>query len=126
MTREPIMVQTKEASRQFVRSTLTAVFLAVGAMATCDQAFGQIEQMGVCKPVTQRTEEVGCWIITNKTLGQLPRGPLFWHLDTYPTRAAAEAATGPRGTAVEALGKIWLLTIETAGGRPYGGTHVAA
>src|SRR5258708_38142010 len=121
------MVQTtSETSRRRVHSTLTAVLLTVGAIAMCDQAFAKIAQMGICKPVSQRTEEVGCWIITNKALGQLPRGPIFWHLDTYPTRAAAEAATGPRGTAVEALGKIWLLTIETAGGRPYGGTHVAA
>src|SRR5258707_669858 len=94
MTREPIMVQTKEASRRFVRSMLTAVFLAVGAMATCDQAFGQIAQMGICKPASQRTGEVGCWIMTNKTLGQLPCAPIFSHLDAYPTRAAAEAATG--------------------------------
>src|SRR5437868_6827707 len=99
MTRESIMVQTKEASRRFVRSTLTAVFLAVGAMATCDQAFAQkIAQMGVCKPASQRTGEVGCWIMTNKTLGQLPGALIFWHLDAYPSRAAAEAATGPRGT----------------------------
>lgn len=120
------MVQTtSEASRRRVHSTLIAVLLTVGAIATCDQAFAQIAQMGICKPVSQRTEEVGCWIISNKALGQLPRGPIFWHLDAYPTRAAAETARGPRGTVVEALGKVWLLTIDAAGWRPSSGARVA-
>jgi hypothetical protein len=30
----------------------------------------------------------------------------------------AEKAKGPRGTVVESLGKVWLLTIEKAGWRP--------
>jgi quercetin dioxygenase-like cupin family protein len=121
------MVQTTlEASPRRAHRTLTAVLLALGAIATSDQAFAQVVQMGICEPASQRTGEVGCWIMTNKTLGQLPGAPIFWHLDAYPTRAAAEAATGPRGTVVEALGKVWLLTIETAGWRPSGGTRVAA
>jgi quercetin dioxygenase-like cupin family protein len=58
-------------------------------------------------------------------LGKLPAAPLFWHLDSYPSKAAAEAAKGPFGVAVEALGKSWLFTIEHAGWRPIGGEHVA-
>ena len=120
------MVQmTSKTSRRHVHSTLAAVVLTVGATATCDQAFAQTAQMGQCKPVSQRTGEVGCWIITNEALGQLPRGPIFWHLDTYPTRAGAETAKGPRGTVVEALGKIWLFTIAEAKWRPSGGERVA-
>jgi quercetin dioxygenase-like cupin family protein len=46
-------------------------------------------------------------------------------LDAYPTGAAAEAAKGPRGTVVEALGKVWLLTIGDAGWRPPGGERAA-
>ena len=115
---------TSEVTSRRAHSMLS-VLLTIGAFATCDQAFAQIAQMGVCKPVSQRTGEVGCWIITNKALRQLPDGPIFWHLDTYPTRVAAEAARGPRATVVEALGKVWLLTIEVAGWRPSGGARVA-
>jgi quercetin dioxygenase-like cupin family protein len=68
---------------------------------------------------------MGCWIIAAEPLGQLPQGPVFWHLDTYPTRAAAEAAKGPSGTVVEGLEKIWLFTIAGAGWRPSGGVRVA-
>ena len=120
------MVQTtSERSRRHVRGSVTAVLLTLGAIAACDQAFAQITQMGICNPVSQRTEELGCWIVTNKSVGQLPRAPMFWHLDTYATRAAAEAASGPRGTVIEALGKIWLLTIDAAGWRPSAGARVA-
>jgi len=58
-------------------------------------------------------------------LGRLPQQPVFWHLDTYSTSADAQAAKGPRGNVVEALGKAWLLTIDVAGWRPSGGVRVA-
>jgi quercetin dioxygenase-like cupin family protein len=79
----------------------------------------------ICRPVSERTGELGCWITANTELGQLPPQPIFWHLDTYPTRAAAAAAQGPRGTVVESLGKVWLLTIDVAEWRPSGGNRVA-
>jgi len=50
---------------------------------------------------------------------------VFWHLDTYPNRAAADAQKGPRGTVIEALGRVWLFTIGAAGWRPAGGVRVA-
>lgn len=82
-------------------------------------------QAQICKPVSQRTGETGCWITANAALGHLPRQPVFWHLDTYSTRADAEAAKSVRGTVVESLGKVWLLTIDVAGWRAPGGVRVA-
>lgn len=55
----------------------------------------------------------------------LPRAPIYWHLDTYATRAEADAAKGPRSTVVETFGKVWLFTLEETGWRPSGGTRVA-
>jgi quercetin dioxygenase-like cupin family protein len=103
-----------------VRGTLTAIACLVTAFAACDEALAQI-----CRPVSQRTGELGCWITVNASLGQLPQRPIFWHLDTYPTLAAAEVAKGSRGTVVESLGKVWLFTIDMAGWRPSGGERVA-
>jgi len=97
---------------------LACVFAALSASP---EAFGEV----ICEPVSQRTGELGCWITANADLGQLPQEPIFWHLYTDPTRAEAEAAKGPRGTVVESLGKVWLLTIDTAGWRPSAGTRVA-
>jgi quercetin dioxygenase-like cupin family protein len=88
-------------------------------------ASGQPMPGGVCKPVSDRTDDVGCWIIAHEPMGQLNQSQVFWHLDVYPTRAAAQEAKGPRGTVVESLGKVWLLTIADAGWRPHGGERIA-
>jgi quercetin dioxygenase-like cupin family protein len=58
-------------------------------------------------------------------IGPLAESPMFWHLDEYATRAAAEADKGPRGTVVEALGKVWLMTIEDEKWRPAHGNRVS-
>ena len=88
-------------------------------------SLGQETLAQICKPVSQRTGELGCWITASASLGKLPQQPIFWHLDTYPTRSEAEAAKGLRGTIVESLGKVWLLTIDIAGWRSFGGARVA-
>lgn len=103
----------------------TAMVWLVMTLAVCDQASAQPVPGGVCKWVADRTGEVGCWIMAHEPVGQLTRSEIFWHLDVYPTRAAAEAAKGPRGTVIESLGKVWLLSIEDAGWRPAGGERVA-
>ena len=87
-------------------------------LAVCSQASAQPIAGGVCHPVSQRTGEVGCWIIAHEPVGQLARAQTYWHLDAYPTRDAAMSAKGERGTVVEALGRVWLLTIADAGWRP--------
>jgi quercetin dioxygenase-like cupin family protein len=82
---------------------------------------------GTCVPVSERAgRALGCFITAVEQLGELPREPaLYWHLDTYPTRAAATAARGARGTVVESLGHVWLFTIAENGWRATGGTRVA-
>lgn len=80
-----------------------------------------------CEPVSQRAgREFGCFITAREELGRLPRdSALYWHLDAYPTRTAAQAARGPRGTVVESLGRTWLFTIAGARWRPSGGERLA-
>jgi hypothetical protein len=58
-------------------------------------------QFGICKPVAERARpsDVGCWIVAHGSVGQLSQPQVYWHLDAYPTQAAAEAVKGPRGTA---------------------------
>jgi quercetin dioxygenase-like cupin family protein len=55
----------------------------------------------------------------------VPRAPIYWHLDTYRTRAEADAAKGQRSTVVEAFVKVWLFTLAQADWRPTTGTRVA-
>jgi hypothetical protein len=78
-----------------------------------------------CKPASERTQEIGCWILADDAVGQITKPQVFWHLDAYPTRAAAEADMGPRGSVVESFGKVWLMTIEDENWRSAHGTRIA-
>lgn len=88
----------------------------------------QTEAFGICRPVTQRTSETGCWILTDRTVGRISQSDVYWHLDSYRDSAEARRAQGggTRGVVVQSLGKAWLMTIDTAGWRPsHPGVHVA-
>ena len=74
---------------------------------------------------TTPSDAVGCYVAAIDTLGVLPTSPVYWHLDSYPTRAAAEAGRGGRGTIAEAHGRVWLFTIADAEWRPTAGERVA-
>jgi len=78
-----------------------------------------------CKPASARTQQIGCWILADNPVGQLTRAQVFWHLDGYPTRSAAQADKGPRGTVVESFGRVWLMTIEDENWRSKHGDRIA-
>jgi quercetin dioxygenase-like cupin family protein len=81
---------------------------------------------GRCEaPVSERTGTVGCFVVANQPLGTLPDEPLFWHLYTFPSRSAADAAKGPRSSVVEEFGKIWLFSIARRDWQASGGDLVA-
>lgn len=75
--------------------------------------------------VADRKEEGGCYTTAILDLGALPRGPLYWHLDTFPTRAAAEANRTPRSTVVDSHNRHWLFTIAEQRWRPTAGDRLA-
>jgi quercetin dioxygenase-like cupin family protein len=100
------------------------IFLVVAALVGSAYVMGAQAELASCKPLSERTGEAGCWIVLSRPLGELPKEPVFWSLDLYPDRAAAEAAQGTRATVVEALGKIWLFTIDQKSDPPSGGRRV--
>ena len=63
--------------------------------------------------------------LANKRVTQLPSGELVFRLETFGSRAAAEAAAGPTGLVAELAGQVYLVTVGPAGGSSPGGTHVA-
>lgn len=74
---------------------------------------------------TGPADAVGCYTSGREELGVVTATPLYWHLDSYPTVAAASAARQGRGTVAEAHGRVWLYTIAEADWRPQGGQRVA-
>jgi hypothetical protein len=63
--------------------------------------------------------------VAEKKISQLPAGPLFWRIDSFPTLFQAQAAAGPTGLAAEVAGKVWLFTLGPMGGSSPGGSKVA-
>jgi len=108
------------------RSLLGATACLFSILATASPVYPQASARRTCLPVSERAgRDAGCWLMASEPLGILSQPAVYWHLDTYPTRVVAEVAKGPRGTVIEALGKIWLFTIGEAGWRPSGGVRVA-
>jgi quercetin dioxygenase-like cupin family protein len=124
--------ESSMATSQCLRRQIAiAAILAVTIGATT-QAISQHEgtehegTAGRCVPVSERAgRELGCFIIASEPQGRLGQVPIFWHIDSFASRADAVAAKEPRGTVVESLGKVWLFTIAQAGWRPSGGERVA-
>jgi quercetin dioxygenase-like cupin family protein len=104
----------------------TASMMALAAGTSVARAADQdIPADSKCQPIAQRTGEVGCWIIVDAGAGVFSSAPIFWHIESFSTRAAAEKEKGPSGAVVESFGKVWLFTIGPAAWRPASGTHVA-
>ena len=107
--------------RQLPRMVGCALLLFAGAQL---RAQGVQTPGDPCKPVSQRTQEVGCWILADAPVGQFPASKVFWHLDAYPTRAAAQADKGPQAIIVQSMGRIWLMTLAQANWKSAHGARV--
>jgi hypothetical protein len=86
-----------------------ALFVLVGAWAPSAMA----------QPGSVGTAGAGTLVVkalTEKKVAELPPGPLFWRVDSYPTLALAQAAAGPMSLAAESAGRAWLFTLGPAGG----------
>jgi hypothetical protein len=109
-------------------ANLSATVIALSAANTAIAQAPRSNVTGGCEVrAAERSAENGCYLLATESLQTLPAGPVFWHLYTYPTRAAAEAARkGSAGTVVESLGKAWLFAIAGSSWRPAAGERVAA
>src|SRR5262245_4392544 len=76
--------------------------------------------------------------VVEMKIKQLPRGPLFWRVENFPTLEQAKAAAGQYrwnpdtvsydgspSLVAEVAGKVWLFTLGAKGGATLGGSKVA-
>jgi hypothetical protein len=63
--------------------------------------------------------------VAEKRIKQLPAGPLYWRIESFPTLALAQAAAGEMSLAAQVSGKAWLLTLGAKGGTTPGASPVA-
>jgi len=87
--------------------------LPVGAFALILALNSVAQQALVVRPLVERK------------VAELPNGELFWRIETYPSKDAAQAAVGTWSLVAEAAGKVWLFTLGSAGGSTPGGTKVS-
>lgn len=73
-----------------------------------------------------KSSEVGYLLLAKKEITRFPEGAVFWHLNKFPSRAAAEAARSKKGMVVEAEGRFWLFSFGPKGTAPKRGELVAS
>jgi len=100
-------------SQVTVVTLLAAALCLVGSPRLSSAAAAQVPSKFVIKAVAE------------KTVKQLPVGPLFWRVENMPTLAQAQASAGPTSLAAEIAGKTWLFTLGGKGGSTPGATMVA-
>ena len=116
------MIPQRVAMQDFAR--LVGILAVSGVLSA--QAVVAQDAVYVVKPVAQ------------KTIRQLPPGPLFWRVENFPTMDQAKAAVGPDGwnpaavryetttsLLAEVVGKVWVFTLGAKGASTPGGTKVA-
>ena len=65
-----------------------------------------------------------CTIFARRPVAK-PDGPVFWTLETFPTRSAADRAKTATSAVVEIDNKIWLLSVGSSRPVPTGATREA-
>jgi hypothetical protein len=105
-------------ARQFValsgacRVIAAAISLSAIGLLSWAPGVAQTEPKFVIKPVAE------------KKLKELPAGPLYWRVESFPTLAQAQAAEGATSLAAEVAGKVWLFTLGQKGGATGGAKKV--
>jgi hypothetical protein len=107
---------------------VAAVLAATGALALS----GCTSNVNTSEPTTQSAtptaqeeqEEFVVEPVAEKTVTELPAGPLYWHVENFPALPDAEAAAGPLSMAADVEGKVWLFTLGPKGTPTHGGSMV--
>jgi hypothetical protein len=63
--------------------------------------------------------------LAEKKVPELPAGPLFWRIESFPSLPLAQSAAGHWSLATQSAGKVWLFTLGPPGGSSKGGIKVA-
>src|SRR5262252_6690161 len=65
-----------------------------------------------------KSSDTGCQLLGRIMVQQFPDSPLFWCLNRFPTRSAAEAANVHNSLVVQAEGRYWLFSFGRKDGAP--------
>lgn len=91
----------------------------------CSLALWVTAIMAMLLSVAAQAQKFDITPVAEKAVSQLPPGPLFWRVDTFPTLAMAQSVASPTALAAEVDGKAWLFTLGPPGQSSPGGSKVA-
>jgi quercetin dioxygenase-like cupin family protein len=80
----------------------------------------------LCAEDGLKSNNVGCQLLAKMQVARFPDGPLFWHLNKFATKEAADAAKEEISFAVEAEGQSWLFSFGPKTTAPKHGELVAS
>jgi mannose-6-phosphate isomerase-like protein (cupin superfamily) len=102
-----------------LRACLAALGLLLACAAPTLARVSSEVRLAPCTSAQSASKTLG-----EKSISQLPSGPLTFQLERFPDLTAAQAAAGPLGVAAEAGSAAWLLTLGPVGRSGAGGTRV--
>jgi len=76
-------------------------------------------------PPGEKRPEFGCFNVGTVTGLHFSQASIYWHLRTFPSRKAAEAAKSATGIVVEEDGRVWLSEFGARNSTPRGGDAIA-
>jgi quercetin dioxygenase-like cupin family protein len=76
-------------------------------------------------PSGEKRPDFGCFNVGVATGLHFSQASVYWHLRTFPSRTAAEAAKSATGIVVEEDGRVWLSEFGARNRAPRGGQAVA-
>ena len=76
-------------------------------------------------PPGEKRPEFGCFIIARAKGLHFTQPMVYWHLQVFPSRVAAEAAKSSTGLVVEEDGRVWLSELGPQNSASRGGEDVA-
>ena len=71
-------------------------------------------------PPGEKRPEFGCFNVGTVTGLHFSQASVYWHLRTFPSRKAAEAAKSATGIVVEEDGRVWLSEFGARNSAPAG------
>jgi quercetin dioxygenase-like cupin family protein len=120
---------------ELTRPKANWLLLAVAVLVSCEAEHRPATVMpsqsaartmpGLCsEPAPRGPYDYGCYLSAIQTLGQVTDRPIYWHIYTFPSHEAADAAKSEHSVAVEAFGRIWLYTMAPKDWRPSAGNRM--
>jgi quercetin dioxygenase-like cupin family protein len=76
-------------------------------------------------PPGEKRAEFGCFNVGTVTGLHFSQASVYWHLRTFPSRKAAEAARSATGIVAEEDGRVWLSEFGDRNSAPRGGESIA-